>query len=350
MIRLRDVEVILILLTASALWAADPNSGLPASGEPNLPAGPEKVLESIPVAIFDFESKAPGNPDLGQQLGDILTARLSAYDQFTLVERKKLQDVLAEMQLNLSGMVESPQAVKVGKLVGARILVFGRAFAVDRDLYLVAKIVGTETSQVKGVMARGKLESDLSATVDQLVQKLVEGLDQWAPQLLPKTEKLESKIDKLRIRLKGRDLPTVAVIVSEQHARRRLADPAAATEIKRVLKEVGFEVVEADKQTLEKWTKNVSLAGSDIVITGEGLSDFGVQLGGLTSCVARLEVQAVWRDSAKVIAVDRTTRRAVDLSEAIAAKTALQSAGHELAIALVAKIAEATTPPAESKP
>ncbi len=338
MMRLRYAAMTLVLLTALPLWAE----------EPNQVVSPEKVVESVPMAIFDFESKAPGNPDLGQQLGDILTARLSTYDQFTLVERKRLQDVLAEMQLNLSGMVETGQATKVGKVVGARILVFGRAFAVDRDLYLVAKIVGAETSQVKGVMARGKLESDLSATIDQLVEKLVDGLDQWAPQLLPKAEKLESKIDKLRARLKGRDLPSVAVIVPESHARSRLSDPAAAGEIKRVFKDVGFEVIEADKQTLEKWTKNVSLAGSDIVITGEGFSDFGAQLGGLTSCVARLEVQAVWRDSAKVIAAERTTRRAVDLSEAIAAKTALQSAGHELAIALIARIAETTTPLAES--
>jgi len=349
MTHLHNLEVTLILLVAPALWAGDPNTGPTAGMDPNRPAGPAKVVESMPVAIFDFESKAPGNPDLGQQLGDILTGRLSVYDRFTLVERKRLQDVLTESQLNLSGAIEDDRAIKVGKLVGARILVFGRAFAVDRDLYIVGKIVGTETSQVKGVIARGKLESNLSATIDQFVEKLVAGLDQWGPQLLPRAEKLESKIDKLRAALKGRDLPTVAVIMSEEHARRRLADPAAAVEIKKVLKDVGFEVIEGDKQTLEKWMKNITLAGSDIVITGEGISEFGAQLGGLTSCVARLEAQAVWRDSAKIIAAERTTRRAVDLSEAIAAKTALQSAGHELAIALIAKIAEATTPSAEPK-
>jgi curli biogenesis system outer membrane secretion channel CsgG len=340
MSRLRGVEMILILLMAPALWAADPNAGLPARREPNLPAGPEKVLENIPVAIFDFESKAPGNPDLGRQLGDVLTARLSAYDQFMLVERTRLRDVLNELQLNLSGLTEQSQAIKVGKVAGARILVFGRAFAVDRDLYIVAKIVGTETSQVKGIMVRGKLESDLSAIIDQLVEKLADGLDQWAPQLLPARERLENPIRKLRRELAGKPLPSVTVIVSEEHARRRLADPAAATEIKKVFKEVGFEVIEGDRETLEKWTKNVTLAGSDIVITGEGMSEFGAQLGGLTSCVARLEVQAVQRDSARVIAVARTTRRAVDLSEAIAAKTALQSAGHELALQVMETMAQ----------
>jgi curli biogenesis system outer membrane secretion channel CsgG len=107
---------------------------------------PEKVktVSSITVAIIEFESRAPGNPDLGRQLGDILTARLSIYDQFQLVERKKLEDLLREQQLTLAGMVDTNQAVKVGKMAGARIMIFGRAFAIDRDLYIVAKIVGIE--------------------------------------------------------------------------------------------------------------------------------------------------------------------------------------------------------------
>jgi hypothetical protein len=75
------------------------------------------------------------------------------------------------------------------------------------------------------------------------------------------------------------------------------------------------------------------------MITGEGFSEFGTRIGGLVSCIARLEVQAIERESHKVIAAQRTTRRAVDLSEAIAGKTALQAAGHELAIRLAEKLA-----------
>ncbi|MCK4830275.1 hypothetical protein KA005_81910, partial [bacterium] len=56
-------------------------------------------------------------------------------------------------------------------------------------------------------------------------------------------------------------------------------------------------------------------------------------------CIARLEVQATERESHRIITSERTTRRAVDLSEAIAGKTALQAAGHELAIKLIEKIA-----------
>jgi cell division septum initiation protein DivIVA len=328
----------LLLIPAITVYGKGTNLDSAAKAEEN--AG-EKIMTftSISVAIIDFESKAPGNPELGQQLGDILTARMSIYDQFQLVERKKLEELLKEHQLNLTGMVDTSQAIKVGKMLGAKIMVFGRAFPVDKDLYIVAKIVGTETSQVKGVMAKGKMESNLSDIIDQLVDKLADGLDKWAPSLLPKNEKLENKIKKLKQQLEGKELPTIAVIVPETHINRQVADPAAETEIKKIFKEVGFNVIEAKRKTLEQKTKDIDLAGVDVVITGEGFSEFGARIGGLVSCVARLEIQATYRDTRKVIVSERTTKRAVDLSEAIAGKTALQAAGHELAIKTIEKIA-----------
>lgn len=319
------------------------------AADPNIP-DKVKTLTSITVAIIDFESKAPGNPELGQQLSDILTARMSIYDQFRLVERKKLEELLKEHQLNLTGMVDTNRAIKVGKMLGAKIMVFGRAFPVDKDLYIVAKIVGTETSRVKGVMAKGKLESNLSDIIDQLVDKLVEGLEKWTPQLLPKNEKLQNKVKLLKEQLAGKKLPTIAIVVPEMHINRMVADPAAETEIKKVFKEVGFKIIEVKREIVAKWARDFrkdpdkpipsDFAGVDIVITGEGFSEFGARIGGLVSCVARLEVQATGRDSLKIIASERTTRRAVDLSEAIAGKTALQAAGHKLAIKLIEKIAE----------
>ncbi len=308
------------------------------------------TVDSITVAIIDFESKAPGNPDLGQQLGDILTARLSIYDQFRLVERQKLQELLKEQQLNLSGMVDSGQAVKIGKMLGARIMVFGRAFIVDRDLYLVAKVVGTETSQVKGVIAKGKTESNLSDIIDQFAEKLADGLEKWASSLLPKTEKFQNKIKILKEQLKDKELPGVAIMIPEVHINRRVVDPAAQTEIKNLFKKVGFTIIEVDRKISSKWVRDFQkdpkksippdFAGVDIAITGEGFSEFGARIGGLVSCLARLEVQATDCRSHRIIASERTTRRAVDLSEAIAGKTALQAAGHELAIKLIEKIAQ----------
>ena len=119
--------------------------------------------------------------------------------------------------------------------------------------------------------------------------------------------------------------------------------------MKKVFKEAGFQIIEVKRKYVSRWARAFhkdpdkpipgDFAGVDIVITGEGFSEFGARIGGLVSCAARLEVQATERDSLKVIVSEQTTRRAVDLSETIAAKTALQVAGHELAIKLIEKVA-----------
>ena len=308
-------------------------------------------ISSVTVAIIDFSSKAPGNPELGSQIGDILTARLSIYDQFMLIERQKLDKILKEHEMNLTGMVDSASAVKIGNMLGARIMIFGRAFPVGKQLYLAAKIVSTETGKVKGVMAKGGLEDELSDIVDGLVEKLATGLEKWAPDLLPKDKKLVNKIAKLKMTLKGKQLPKIAVVIPEYHMSRYIADPAAETEVIKVLKEVGFTVKEASGKNLPKWAKDfmkkpdepipADFNQVDIVITGEGVSEFGARMGGLVSCLARLEVRVVsMKDGNEILLADRTTKRAVDISEAISAKTALQAAGHEIAIKIAEQLAK----------
>ncbi len=332
----RIAVLIAALLLVCSSWAQRPAEKHEQTNDSNN----VKTISSITIAISDFESKAPGNPELGRQISDIVTARLSIFNQFKLVERSELDEVLKEHELNLSGMADTGQATKVGKLLGARIMVFGKAFPVDEDLYIVAKIVGTETSQVKGVIAKGKLEGELSTIIDELVENLAEGLEKWAPQLLPRDAKFENKTSLLKERLAHTKLPTIAVLIPEVHINRTVVDPAAETEIKQVFKEVGFRVIECKREVLEKWTKDIHLAGADIVITGEGFSEFAARIGGLTSCIGRLEVQATHKATRKIIASERTTRRMVDLSECIAGKSALQAAGCELAFKLVEDIAD----------
>lgn len=335
---------ITLLISSGAMANQDANQPESSDAVKIKPVKDANSISSITVAIIDFDSKAPGNKELGRQLPDILTARLSIYDRFRLVERRNLTELLKEHQLSLSGLTDTSQVVKVGKLIGAKIMIFGSVFAVDRDLYIVAKIVGVETSQVKGVLAIGKLESNISKIISQLFEKLVEGLDKWTPELLPKTESFQSSLITLKEKLKDKKLPTVAIIITEEHLNRpTVGDPAAETEMKNIFREVGFNIIETNRKTLEKWSTDFSMTGVDIVITGEGFSEFGTRIGGLLSCSGKLEVQATKRESHKVITSMQTTKRAVDLSEATAAKTALQAAGHELAIKTIENIAQYLT-------
>ncbi len=77
----------------------------------------------------------PDNKDLGAQMADILTARLSVEDAFQLVERAKLGKVIEEQKLKLVGLADQDKAVEVGKLLGAQRMVIGKTFMMDKQLW-----------------------------------------------------------------------------------------------------------------------------------------------------------------------------------------------------------------------
>jgi hypothetical protein len=74
-----------------------------------------------------------------------------------------------------------------------------------------------------------------------------------------------------------------------------------------------------------------SEAKPEIEFVGEAFSEFGMRKGNLISCKARVELKVRSKANGQILAVDRQTSVAVDLSEQVAAKTALQNAAAELA-------------------
>jgi TolB-like protein len=340
-LRLRIVLVALFLTVGSwnpAAAQTSPSQPEPASG--------------VTIAIMDFESKAPGNPDFGHQVAEILTVRLSMLDAATVVDRSRLTDVLEEQKLKLRGLTDQEQAAEVGKLLGAQIMVFGKIFPVGGELYVTMKLIGVETGQLKGAIAKGKMTEDLSVILDRATDELVKRVEMDAATLLPAAQRTEDPLSRLADRLSGKTLPAVAVVIPESHVTRRIPDPAAETEIKRLLYKLGFPVASVDESALGEWAKSFrpkdpswpsTLDNVDIVVVGEAFSEMAGTYQGLISCSARAEVRAVDRKTGKVLAVTRTTQRAVDLSENIAAKTALQKCGHVAGLEIAEKLTDLVT-------
>ncbi len=294
---------------------------------------PAAHAEDAPVltaAVLNFES-SEDKKNLGTQVATILAVKLSSAANLVLVERAELDKALGELELGLSGTVSADSATKIGHLTGAKLLITGRIFAMDdKSTSIVTKIIGTETSRVFGEMVTFPVGGNLEEAVGQLAGKIKTATKDHGDTLVAKVESHEAFIARLRKSIEGKTLPTIAVEISEVHLSRPIADPAAQTEMKLILQQAGFDVIDparADKKP-------------DVTIKGEAFSELGMRRGNLVSCKARVELQITPRDSAAPSRVDRQIEVAVDLSEGIAAKSALQKAGAKLAERLVPLLAK----------
>ena len=294
-----------------------------------MAADAPKAPTVYPTAIFPFEERGAGAKDYGAKVADILFAKLVAKPEIYLVDRQEMKKTMEEHELNLSGMVTPDQAVQVGKLTGAKVLITGSVIEADKTLYIVAKIIGTETTRVLGESVKGKTSDEIGPMVEGLAEKVAATITKDADKLVAKEVKMEDRIAALNKELGKAQRPTVLVKISERHVGQITIDPAAETEITMFCKEAGFEVIDP-KAGVDKKT--------DIVIEGEGFSEFAMRRGNIMSVKARLEVKAIDRATDKVIAIDRQTAVEVDITEQIAGKKALQTAAAAIAERLLPKL------------
>jgi len=273
------------------------------------------AAEPYPTAVLPFTEKGPGLQDKGSQIASIIFAALAEKPELWLVEREDISKILQELELNSSGMVNPQQAAKVGELSGAKILITGSVFKSGSKTFIIAKIIGTETSRVLGQSVNGTQEIDVMA--QQLGQKIGEAIVKQAGDIMPKTVASEDVVKELTEKLGSAPRPALYIKIKEEHIGRPVIDPAAETELKLICQKLNFKLVDDPDK-------------ADVVITGEGMSQFGASHGALNSVRARVEVKAVDKNN-NILGVDRQTSVCVGMSETITGKDALQRAALQLA-------------------
>lgn len=284
----------------------------------------------IPCALLPFQERGGRDvKSVGQSVTDLLFAELVAKPEMYLVEREDLAKIISEQELNLTGAVQPEQAVQIGQLTGARILITGSVVQTENTVYLVAKIIGTETTRVLGASVKGRLDDDLSGLTGSLADAIAKTITTQSDRLLPAAVAPVDRLAVLREKLGKGKKPALTVSIREQHLGQTSLDPAAETRFLMLARETGFTV-------LDRQSGNTSEA--DVVITGEGLSAFGSRIGNLASVKSRLEVKAVDRKTGRVLAVDRQTVVTVDLNDQIAGKTGLEEAAARIAERLLPRL------------
>jgi Mg-chelatase subunit ChlD len=110
----------------------------------SIPTGtPTGALPIVPQA---------GAPAVdAEYFGEQLILSLAKNRTFAAVERKNLQEILKEMELQMSGITDEANAVKVGRVLGAQMLLSSTMFDKGESFEIFLKLLRVETGEILSV-------------------------------------------------------------------------------------------------------------------------------------------------------------------------------------------------------
>lgn len=135
--------------------------------------------DQLRIAIMDFQNLSNiSNLDyLEKAIPEILITDLSLSKKIKIVERTRLEEILKEMQLTLSGAVDQERIVEVGKIAGAKAILLGSIIKAGEIFRIDSRLIDASTGEV--ILAEKKewsSESDVIAAVDLLAEQIIKSL------------------------------------------------------------------------------------------------------------------------------------------------------------------------------
>lgn len=158
---------IALLLAAVALGSTT------AATQQNLPT----------LAVLDLADGGSLGPDaqnlsqLGKGLGSMITTEMMRNPRVIMVERDEVQRLIGEQKLALSGMIDPGTATQVGKLLGARYMVFGSYTDAFSNLRIDVRVVEVETGRLRRSYEVTDKREHLFRSVSRLTNQLFKDLD-----------------------------------------------------------------------------------------------------------------------------------------------------------------------------
>ena len=314
------------------------------SAEKNIDDG------KINIAVFDYEVTDNSLSHYKGKIAALLTGLLANNADIKIVERKKLDQIMNELELGKTGLTRSDNAAKVGKLAGAHAIIIGKIFGLDDEIIITSNLISIESSVVYSDVVKGTAKTKTSDMVIELAKKIGDTIKREKNNLLVLPETKSDAIAEINEKIKGKDLPSISIAVRERHIGEVTIDPASEIELKYYFSKSGFKLLDSANKELREWVRLYvddaqtpllsQLKNIDVIIIGEAFSEFAIRNNNLVVCKARIELQAINTKTTEVIMVDRITETAIDLSTQIAGKTAIQAGTAKIAQRMIPELVE----------
>ncbi len=158
------------------------------------PPSPQEGVVSPAVAVMDFENlSTSGELDpLQAPLSDMFCATLSQIPEVTLVERARIKEVINELGLAATGLVDPQTAAKLGQLLGAQRMLVSSFVEMGGILRFDSHLIDTETGQLVAALAVSDSRDEYAGLIEELAYQVAAALSVPVPPPAEQTVQAEA--------------------------------------------------------------------------------------------------------------------------------------------------------------
>ena len=149
----------------------------PGTEAPRKQDGKAIDYSSIVVADFDNHSQQKEFDALRLGFRDMLVTSLSKLNSVRVVERARLQEIIAEQNLGKTEFIDETTVVKLGKGISAHKIVAGSFTVLDDKIQIDVRLLSVETSEVELAESIQGNKQNIFDLHGELSKKVVAGLN-----------------------------------------------------------------------------------------------------------------------------------------------------------------------------
>ncbi len=106
-----------------------------------------QVGTRLSLAVLPFENRG-GSPEVTNMVQDNMITTLYSLKRFKILERSKIDEIVKEQKLGMTGFIDPTKAVKVGKVAGVDAILTGSISSTASGVAITARLIDTETGTV----------------------------------------------------------------------------------------------------------------------------------------------------------------------------------------------------------
>jgi TolB-like protein len=164
-----------------------------------LLAGLARAATGPTVAVMPFKDLSGGKGNVGEAIRETVTSDLKDVPNLRVIERGRIDQVLAEQNLQANkSELDAATTVKVGKLLGASLIVTGAYQKASSSVRLTARFVKVETGEVTGTAKVDGGSSDFLHLQDKITVELLKSAGIESKQVQKFTGRARPKLKSMR--------------------------------------------------------------------------------------------------------------------------------------------------------